>query len=105
MRAVSVPCRRRFSRASQPARSRDFRGAQRRDARPSIGARPRPAQPRGSVSTLRALGRFRRITTEMARARALLLALATLLPLSGTAWAQGGTLRVGLPTISPALDP
>jgi len=41
----------------------------------------------------------------MARARALLLALATLLPLSGTAWAQGGTLRVGLPTISPALDP
>src|SRR4029077_11709811 len=87
------------------ARSRDFRGAQRRDARPSVGARAPPAQPCSSVSTLRAVGRFRRITTEMARARALLLALATFLALSGTASAQGGTLRVGLPTLSPTLDP
>src|SRR3984893_4806923 len=41
----------------------------------------------------------------MARLRGMGLAVVWLLALTGTAWAQGGTLRVGLPTVSPTLDP
>jgi ABC-type transport system substrate-binding protein len=41
----------------------------------------------------------------MARLRGMGLVVVWLLALTGTAWAQGGTLRVGLPIVSPTLDP
>ncbi len=41
----------------------------------------------------------------MARLRGMGLAVVWLLALTGPAWAQGGTLRVGLPIVSPTLDP
>ena len=56
-------------------------------------------------------GGFRRITTEMARVRAIGLTTVLLLALTGSAWvpgpawAQGGALRVGLPSVAGALDP
>ena len=48
---------------------------------------------------------FRRITTEMARVRAIGLTTVLLLAFAGSAWAQGGALRVGLPSVAGALDP
>jgi peptide/nickel transport system substrate-binding protein len=41
----------------------------------------------------------------MARMRAIGLTAVLLLALAGSAWAQGGALRVGLPTVSSTLDP
>ncbi len=41
----------------------------------------------------------------MALTRGVGLAVVWLLALTGTVWAQGGPLRVGLPTVSPTLDP
>jgi peptide/nickel transport system substrate-binding protein len=41
----------------------------------------------------------------MARARGVGLAVVLLLAATSTAWAQGGTLRVGLPSVSSNLDP
>ncbi|HTI55670.1 MAG TPA: ABC transporter substrate-binding protein [Verrucomicrobiae bacterium] len=41
----------------------------------------------------------------MARARGIGLAFVVLLASTGIAWAQGGTLRVGLPSVSASLDP
>jgi peptide/nickel transport system substrate-binding protein len=41
----------------------------------------------------------------MARARGIGLALVLLLASTGTAWAQGGTLRVGIPSVATSLDP
>jgi peptide/nickel transport system substrate-binding protein len=41
----------------------------------------------------------------MAHARGIGLAVVWLLALTGSAWAQGGTLRVGLPSLSSSLDP
>jgi len=51
------------------------------------------------------LGGFRRITTEMARVRVIGLTTVLLLALAGSAWGQGGALRVGLPTVATTLDP
>src|SRR6185295_15509413 len=102
--SFSAMCRVSFARA-RPRAARDLRGARRRAARRRGRARGCHAQSIGSVSTLRALGQFRRITTDMARWRRTGLALVWLLTLTGTAWGQGGTLRVGLSTVSPTLDP
>ena len=41
----------------------------------------------------------------MARARGIGLAVVWLLASTGIAWAQGGTLRVGLPSVATRLDP
>src|SRR5260370_104314 len=41
----------------------------------------------------------------MALTRGVGLAVVWLLALTGPVWAQGGPLRVGLPTVSPTLDP
>src|SRR5512143_967804 len=105
MRAVSVPCRGGLSRRLHRRGSRDIRGARRRDARVVARAGVRDALPSGTLSTHRALGRFRRITTDMARASGIGLAVVILIVSTGTAWAQGGTLRVGLPSVSSNLDP
>src|SRR5258705_6268493 len=93
-----------FARA-RPREARDFRGARRRDEPRRSRAHTCDAQSSGSVSTHRALGQFRRITTDMARLRGRGRAVGWLLARTGTAWAQGGPLRVGLPTVSPTLDP
>src|SRR5258708_13455706 len=93
-----------FARA-RPREARDFRGWRRPDEPRRSRAHTCDAQSSGSVSTHRALGQFRRITTDMARLRGMGLTIVWLLALTGTAWPQGGTLRVGLPPAPPPPDP